>query len=201
MRQTLALLAGVVIGALALGAARFAFVPIPHPPHFHANFAVFVDGARLDLSGDRFMEDVAACSVGERVLPRSRVHLHDNDADVVHVHHQGVTWGHLFENLGMGLGEGYLALADGRVLTEEGGKTLKFVVNGQPQFAVHGELVRSGDRVLISYGPESEAEVVRTHFPAVAANAEEFNSRPDPASCAGAHEATLSERLRHAFFG
>ena len=200
MRQTLAVLVGVVIGALALGAARFALVPVPHPPHFHANFAVFVDGARLDLSGDRFMEDVAACSVGEQVLPKNRVHLHGNDADVVHVHHDGVTWGHLFANLGMGLGDDYLALADGRVLTAGGGKTLKFVANDRPQFSVDGELIRSGDRVLISYGAESEAEVLRTQLPAVASNAEEFNARADPASCSGSHEATLSERLRHAFF-
>ena len=201
MRQTLVALAGVVIGVVALGAARFALVPIPHPPHFHANFAVFVDGARLDLSGDRFMEDVAACAVGEQVLPRNRVHLHANDADVVHVHHEGVTWGHLFENLGMGLGESYLALADGRVLAEGEGRTLKFLMNDRPQFSIHGELIRSGDRVLVSYGTETEEEVARTQLPAVASNAEEFNTQADPASCSGSHEATFSERLRHAFFG
>jgi hypothetical protein len=33
-------------------------------------------------------------------------------------HHEGVTWGHLLANLGFGVGEDYLALDDGPVLTE-----------------------------------------------------------------------------------
>jgi hypothetical protein len=63
------------------------------------------------------------------------------------------------------------------------------------------ELIRSADRLLISYGPESEAELLRTQFPQVASDAEEYNQRPDPASCSGAHEATLWDRVRHAFVG
>ena len=201
MKQILSVLGGVVAGVLLLGAARFALVPMPHPPHYHANFAVFVDGARVDLSGDRYMEEISACVTGAEVQPRGRAHLHSGDHDVVHVHHDGVTWGHFLANLRYGLGDDYLAVDGGPLLTETGGKTLKLILNGQPQFAVDGELIRSGDRLLISYGAESEAEVIRTQFPVVAANAEEFNQRNDPAACAGSHEATLGDRLRHAFVG
>jgi hypothetical protein len=193
--------AGAALGVAGLVAARFLLVPAHHAPHYHANFAIFVDGTRLDLSGDRYMEEVSACTTGEEVLPRSRAHLHGNDPDVAHVHHDGVTWGHLLANLNLGLGDDYLALDGGPVLTEGAGKTLKLVLNGQPQFAVDGELIRSGDRLLISYGAESEEEVARTQFAAVASNAEEFNQRDDPAACAGAHEAGFWERMRHAVAG
>jgi hypothetical protein len=197
----LAALSGVVGGVVLLAAFRFAWVPADEHTHYHANFAVFVDGQRLDLSGDEYMEEISACKVGETVQPTQRVHLHSNNPDVVHVHHEGVTWGHLFTNLGMGLGEEYLALDDGPVLTEGEGRTLKVVLNGQPQFAVDNQLIRSGDRLLVSYGPASEEEVVASQFPAVADNAEEYNQRQDPAACAGAHETTLWDRVRHAFAG
>jgi hypothetical protein len=197
----LAAILGLVVGVLALAAFRLVFIPMERPTHYHANFAIFVDGKRVDLSTDEYMEDVATCAVGETVLPISRAHLHSNNPDVAHVHHEGVTWGHLLMNLGFGLGEEYLALDEGPVLTEGEGRTLKFILNGRPQFAVHNELIRSGDRLLISYGPESEAEVLRTQFPRVASNAEEYNQRRDPAGCSGPAETTLWDRIRYAFVG
>lgn len=192
---------GILLGVVGLAAFRLAFAHPAEPTHFHANFALYVDGARVDLSGDEYMEDVAACAMGETVLPRSRVHLHNNNPDVAHVHHPGVTWGHLFANLGMGIGATYIADKDGAVLTAGDGRTLKFVLNGRPQFAIHNELIRPGDRLLVSYGGESEAEVVQTQFPRVADDAEEFDARDDPAGCAGAHRMTLWERIRYAFAG
>lgn len=200
--KALPLLVGAVLGALALVAARVALVHPPEHTHFHANFAVFVDGRRVDLSAPRFMEEVSACTAaGETVLPRSRAHLHNGDADVAHIHHEGVTWGHLMANLGMGLGARHLALADGTVLTEGGGRTLKFVLNGKPQFAVHNELIRSGDRLLVSFGAEAPADALARQFPQVAANAESFNSRPDPAGCSGPETHTVWDRIRHAVAG
>jgi hypothetical protein len=139
--------------------------------------------------------------LGETILPAARAHLHNNNPDVAHVHHEGVTWGHLLSNLGFGIGEKYLVLDGGRMYTAGEGRTLKFILNGQPQLSVRNELIRSGDRLLISYGPESEEEALRTQFPTVVSTAEEYNERPDPAGCSSAHEATLLDRVRHAFAG
>lgn len=181
MRTLSAVLLGILVGILALVAFRFAFAAPEPPTHFHANWAVWVDGQRLDLTGDRFMEDVSACQIVGKVLPTQRVHLHNHDMAVVHVHQPGVTWGHLLANLGMGIGQRYLALADGTLRVDSAGRTLKVVPNGRPESVIDNQLIRSGDRLLISYGPESAAEVLRTQFPRVAANAEEFNRKPDPA--------------------
>lgn len=192
---------GILLGVAGLAAVRLAFVHPAEPTHFHANFALYVNGERVDLSGDEYMEDVTACTAGETVLPRARVHLHNNDPDVAHVHHEGVTWGHLFTNLGMGVGKTYVVTRAGAVLTAGGGRTLKFVLNGRPQLAIHNELIRRGDRLLVSYGGESEAVVLRDQFPRVASDAREFDARDDPAGCAGSHRMTPWERIRHAFVG
>jgi hypothetical protein len=199
--KVLYLVLGILLGLGGLIAFRLAVAHPEEPTHFHANFALYIDGARVDLSGDEYMEDVSSCATGETVLPRSRAHLHNNDPDVAHVHHEGVTWGHLFTNLGFGLGGTYIANRAGDVLTAGDGRTLKLVLNGRPQFAVHNELIRPGDRLLVSYGRESGADVLREQFPRVANNAREFDARDDPAGCAGNHRMTLWDRIRYAFTG
>lgn len=191
---------GALLGAALLAAARFAFAPWPEPPHYHANWALFVEGKRLDLSSDRYMEDVAACSAAGQILPSQRVHMHDNNPDVVHVHHHGVTWGHFLQNLEFGLGDDYLITDGGRRLFEEGDRTLKFVVNGFFVDDLDDRLIDSGDRVLISFGPESPEAVLETQFSRVARDAEEYNRRQDPAGCAGAAETGFGERLRRAIW-
>jgi hypothetical protein len=201
MKQGAYLAAGVLLGALLLAGARFAFVHEAQPVHYHANFAVFVDGERLDLSGDEYMEEVTHCNAGAGMSPTERVHLHDNVPDVVHVHHDGVTWGHLFYNLGMTLGQRSITTRDGTLYRAGEGGALRFVLNGRPELSVHNTPIRSGDRLVVSYGAASEAEVLQREYPQVPANAEEYNHRPDPAGCAGAHRRTVGDRLRHAFTG
>lgn len=66
--------------------SRVSFSARGKSPRYHANWAVFVNGERLDLSSDRYMEEVAACGAGHQVLPTQRVHMHGNDDDVVDVH-------------------------------------------------------------------------------------------------------------------
>src|SRR5918992_596198 len=99
--------------------------------------AVVAEGQRLDLSADHFMVDVAACaSDPSNVAPTSRVHLHNNDPDVVHVHHPGATWGHLLANLRMVLGDRVLMTREGRLYAADDTRTLKFILNGRPEFSV-----------------------------------------------------------------
>ena len=193
---------GLVAGVALLGAARFVALPEPAAVHYHANWAVMLNGARLDLSGDRYMEDVASCyaSGTNNIAPRERVHMHGNDADAVHVHAPGVTWGHFLANLGFGIGDDYLVTDDGARYVTGPADTLRFIVNGQPVPSIRNRLIVSGDRLLVSYGPEPVDEVLRTGFPRVASTAERLNSLPDPASCSGPAHETTGDRLRRAFW-
>lgn len=202
MRTQLAAGAGIVTGIIALAAFRLAFAAPEPPIHYHANFAIFVEGERLDLSGDRHMQDVAACAGDVRdVPPPSRVHLHNNDPDVVHVHHAGATWGHLLANLRFVLGDRVLVTSDEDVLVAGGGRTLKFILNGRPEMSVYNRTIRPRDRLLISFGSDSEQEVMASEFPLVASTAARFDEVRDPSGCGGPEEPTLGERIRHAFIG
>ncbi len=203
MSPRITALAAFTAGVLALAAARFVLAPAPHVTHHHANWAVFVHGERLDLSADRFMEDVAACVTSpEAIRPQDRVHLHENDPDVVHVHHPAATWGQLLANLGMAAGPDYLFTPDGTRHLAAGDSAVTFVRNGERIYDLSNEPVNSLDRVVISFGTEQPEEVLAEQFSQVADNAAEHNEKADPAACMGGHEAeSLGERLKRAFLG
>jgi hypothetical protein len=194
---------GMALGVFALGVARFLFISPLEATHFHANWAIYIDGERLDLSDQRYMEEVASCyTVDGNVTPQSRIHMHEGNHDVVHIHDQGVTWGHLAGNLGIGLGEGYLILRDGtRIFDGEDGR-FTYILNDRVLTSIHNELVASEDRLLISYGAESLDELGDHRFPLVATTAGEYNTREDPPTCSGSGEPPgFWERLRSAFWG
>lgn len=192
---------GAVAGVLGFGLVRLALLAPEPVVHHHANWAVFVDGARLDLSGERYMEDVASCKADPTaVYPEDRVHMHNGNADVVHVHDSGATWGHLLANLGFGIGDDYLFTDRGARYAAGGGKSLKFVLNGRVVPSIRNEVVNSEDRLLISFGAEPAEEAARSQFPRVASSAGEYNHKPDPAGCSGAGHETFGDRLRRAFW-
>ena len=190
-------------GVLFLGGLRLAAAPLNRTTHYHANWAIYVDGERLDLSGDRYMEEIGACSASAAgIRPEDRVHMHENNQDVVHVHHDGATWGHLMANLDMALGDEFLVAANGERFEAGDGRSLVFVLNGIPVPSVHNRVIASGDRLLVSWTSASPREVVEGEFPAVASNAPEYNEMMDPSSCSGGHgELPLLTRLRLAFWG
>jgi hypothetical protein len=197
------LLLGAIVGVLLFVAARFFFLPPPPSVHYHANFALFVDGQRVDLSGDHYMEDVTACAGDPAgIRPQDRAHLHNHEADVVHVHHNAATWSALFTNLGFGLGDDYLILDDGRrFFSGEEGRSVKFFLNGEQVLEMANRTIRSEDRVLVSVGTETPEQALATQYATVASTAGEYNTRQDPAGCAGnMRQLTVRERLQRAIW-
>ncbi|MEX0912246.1 MAG: hypothetical protein WD737_07770 [Gemmatimonadota bacterium] len=191
---------GLLLGIVVFGAARFVAQPPHEHVHYHANWAIFVDSVRLDLTANRYMEDVLQCTADPSLQrPEDRVHMHENNHDVVHVHASGVTWGHLLANLGFGIGDDYLITDSGRYESGEE-RSLRFVLNGSPMRSIRNLQIDDRDRLLISFGAEATAEVVETQFPLVGDDAGEFNTMPDPASCSGQEEETLGARLRRAIW-
>jgi hypothetical protein len=197
----LLLLAGAVAGILVFGLVRLAFLKPDSPTRYHANWAVFVDGKRLDLADERYMEDVVRCKADPtRVDPEDRVHLHNMNPDVVHVHDGGATWGHLLANLGFGVGDNYLFTDTGERYLATPQRRLKFILNGREVASIRNLVIGNRDRLLISYGADPADVVARTEFPQVASTAGEHNEKPDPAGCSGAAEEGFADRLQRAFW-
>jgi hypothetical protein len=187
---------GLLCGVLIMVAIRFAFI-VDDDTHYHANFGVFINSQRETFSGDTYYEEIAACSShsDDMILPKSRVHMHNNAFESVHVHDLGVTWGHFFANLGWDLDARTLSSKDASYTDGVNGK-LVFILNGREINSPYNELIKSEDKLLISFGNDDEA-ILDQQFNQISSNAAEINSKKDPSSCSGNYHNNFWERVKH----
>lgn len=114
--------------------------------HEHADFALFVNGARVDFNDQRFLSTEA----NER---STSVHLHAPRTNVAHLHREQTTFDEFFLSLGMELRDDCLTLVAGEKLCNDATNTLRFMVNGVRVDKLQFEKMTDMGRVLVSYGP------------------------------------------------
>ncbi len=206
-RGVLKMVVGMVLGVVGVGAARFPTLPaLPSAegPHYHANFAVFLNGERLDLSAMHYMQDIAACKANpDLILAVERAHMHEGIHDIVHVHHEGATWGHFFANIGFALGDDFLITDRGERHFAEGDRTLKFIRDGFDMPSVFNNVIESEERLLISFGTESVEQILETQSTEIPSTANIFNQyHQDAGGCSASEPVpeTTGEKIRRAFW-
>lgn len=157
-----------------------------NPVHYHANFAVFIDGKEQDFSGDKFMH-IEPCSDEEEEHLEDldeRVHLHDNMGNVVHVHDTNVRWEDLFKNLNYKIK----------------GKNIRFYINGKEEKYGLQKIIQSNDKVLIAIGENKDLD---KEFEAVGSDVADYNSgKKTVESCGSSNKKrTFFQRFKIAFPG
>lgn len=193
--------AGLVLGALVILVIRFATYSV-HNTHYHANFAVYLNGQREEFKGPQYYEEVAACTAHGPIQPAQRAHMHDQINSVIHVHDDGVTWEQFFNNIGWYLGPNFIQTADGTMYTENGNNKLNIMLNGQnltDLTSIADQTIGDRDRLLISFGDISNAQLQK-EYQTVPSTAKHYDETPDPASCAGQlNKVTIGDRFKHLF--
>jgi hypothetical protein len=187
---------GLILGALVVFGLRFSLIKNDHV-HYHANFALYINGERDEFKAFTFYEEVAACEADHANNPKARTHMHDQVNNIAHVHDNGATWGNFFENLGYTLGDNLIKTDQGVFIDGAEGKKLTFIVNGQKVPTLANRVIQSEDAVLISYGNDDET-VLQIQQMSVTKNAHEFNLKADPAACSG-QKFDVKSRLQKAF--
>lgn len=195
------LISGLVLGAVIILAIRF-FTYSPVRVHYHANFAVYINGRREQFKGQRYYQEVAICSsTNDIATPQERAHMHDNVNSVVHVHDHAVTWGQFFENLGWYVGPDFIETADGHLYQASGDNQLHILINGQDYTGlspITDRTIGDRDRLLVSYGDVSNSDLQK-EYKSVPATAQKYDESQDPSSCAGSEKVTPADRLHHLF--
>lgn len=192
-RRLLQCVAFFLLGALTLITIRFITIE-KKETHYHANFAVFIDGKRFDFNNFIFYEEVQSCGGAELNNPRTRVHMHDNVNHVVHVHDTAATWGHFFTNLGMVNGDTvFKTNTDTYVETKE--KPIRFILNDAEVDMTANRTIVSEDVLLVSIGTVAD-EMLQEQYAQISKDAGEYNYRNDPSSCSGGQPLTVGERLK-----
>jgi hypothetical protein len=197
-KNILFLTLGIVIGVLALLVIRFVTY---NPPavHYHANFAVYINGRRELFKGPQYYQEVNVCSL-HGTTPLARVHMHDEVNNVVHVHAEAVTWGELFQNIGWGIGPDYLATPD-TIYAADGDNQLNVLLNGKNVSGITNiaqTVIHDKDQLLVSYGNESTTDLAQ-QFKTVGNSAAKYDTQKDTSACSGGEAPTTSERLHHLF--
>lgn len=192
---------GVLLGVVALLLVRF-FTYSPVRVHYHANFAVYINGQREQFKAAQYYQEVAVCSsTNDITAPQQRAHMHDNLNSVVHVHDHAVTWGQFFENLGWYVGPDFIQTADGTMYKNDGDLVLHVIINGQDYTGLTpltNMVIKDQSRVLVSYG-NIDDPTLQQEYKSVPSTAKHYDESQDPASCSGSEKITISDRLHHLF--
>ena len=156
------LLAVGILGLIGLivGYASYEFVTMDSnapgtPPgagklgdeHEHASVLVRIFGDKFDFAATTYQ------------IKSSWIHFEESDGNTVHRHSSGVTLGYLFETLGIGIDEDCYDFADGRQFCTNEDYSLKYFINGDSVNSINDYVVQDDDRILISYGGETEEQI------------------------------------------
>lgn len=151
-------------------------VPNPDPNHTHADFAVWVNGQKLDFAKQIYMSE--EYHEGEDLVPlanelRKYLHLHDGIGHVLHRHKPGLTIGEFFASLGLPMTGICLTLDDVQYTTldkgwkESFGITKELCANGKFRWTMAlndlvvpmnpGYVPNDLDKIMLSYGASDTA--------------------------------------------
>ncbi|MDB5168918.1 MAG: hypothetical protein JWO41_274 [Candidatus Saccharibacteria bacterium] len=192
-------IAGLLLGALVILGVRF-FSYAPEHVHYHANWAVYLNGTRDEFKAPQYYQEVNICSAdGGITIPQQRAHMHDEINSVVHVHDHAVTWGQFFDNLGWSVTNDLIETDDGTVYRNDDTNKVNIWINGQDYTglgSIADRVIKDEDRLLISYGP-SDQTVLTKEFASVPKTAHHYDVTKDPASCSAGEAVTTKDRLKH----
>jgi len=124
--------------------------------HEHADFAVVIRGQQFDFGQKQFI------STAEKELSPN-VHIHSPRHTVIHIHREQTTWDEFFRSLGFELTDTCITLPAGERYCNTATEKLKFVVNGVRIDSIMFEDLQGLSRVLISYGPETDDQVMQQY--------------------------------------
>lgn len=122
--------------------------------HHHFDLRVVVEGQATDFAQAKFQESK------DNPLNEG-IHFHDNNGEVVHIHKSGMTLNDLFTSFGMSLDRDCMKTEDGSTKCATGANKIQLFVNGQANTEFGAYRPKDLDRILVTYGAESDAEVAK----------------------------------------
>jgi len=188
---------GALLGVLLVLGIRFATYSPAHT-HYHANFAVYINGQRQEFKDSKYYQEVAACAAYDDITPIERAHMHNNENSVVHVHDHAVTWGQFFENLGWYVGDDFIK-TDKQLYVANGDSKLHIIINGQDYTdisSITNTVIKDDDQLLVSFGDLSR-KTIKQEYASIEDTAKHHDEVQDPASCSGHESPGFLERLKH----
>ncbi len=132
--------------------------------HIHADWKIYINGKALD---NTFFAPLAMDMSGQSKITSSFIHVDkssgdngdpslEKTGDVIHMHATGVPLWIFFDSVSMEFNKECLSLPTGEKFCNDGKKTLKVYVNGKPNDQWEKYVFSDLDKILISYGDETD---------------------------------------------
>ena len=156
------LLAAGILGIVAviIGYSIFVFVTMeasgPGIPegagklgdeHEHASLLVRIFGDKFDFAVPSYQ------------IKSSWIHFEESDGKTIHRHSSGVNLEHLFESLNIVIDDKCFSFPDGRQFCTNEDYSIKYFINHEMVDDIRDYVIKDEDRILISYGSESQEEI------------------------------------------
>ena len=160
-RKTTLMAAGILaLIAVIVGYSSYVFVTmdanVPGAPpgagklgdeHVHSSLLVRIFGDKFDFSVPSYQ------------IKSSWIHFEESDGTTIHRHATGVTLGYLFDSINIDINKQCYIFPDGRQFCTNEDYSLKYYINHQPVSSINDYVFEDGDRILISFGPETPEQV------------------------------------------
>jgi hypothetical protein len=160
-RKTNLKAAGIlVIIAVIVGYSSYVFITmdanVPGAPpgagklgdqHEHASLLVRIFGDKFDFAVPSYQ------------IKSSWIHFEESDGTTIHRHSSGVTLGYLFDSINIGIDDECYIFPDGRKFCSNEDYSLKYYINHQRVSNINDYVFADGDRILITYGNETEEKI------------------------------------------
>ena len=115
--------------------------------HEHASMLVRIFADKFEFTSPAFQ------------IKNSWIHFEAQDGNSIHRHSSGVRLGYLFETLGIQLTDECFIFPDEREFCTNEDYSLKFYINHNIVQGIQNYILSEGDRILISYGNEDQAQI------------------------------------------
>ena len=155
----------------------------PDPNHTHADFAVWINGEKLDFSAEKYMpsEPAEPEETSSQFFPRAAahsgvihetseeaadhdnlqqyLHLHDGNGHIIHRHKPGLSIGDFFTSIGFTMTAECLTLDTGEEYCNNGKNHWKMFIN-EAEVAMNPSYVFADlDRILLTYSASDTAYI------------------------------------------
>ena len=153
-----AFLISLLLSACALPWGR-EYTQNPDPNHTHADFAVWMEGEKIDFSASKYMSGLPTNEETPDETDQYRhkhLHLHDEIGSLLHRHKPGLPIGEFLQSLGFTMSTQCLTLDSTVMICPESGKKWQMFVNGEqvPYDAAYA--FEDIDQILLTYGASAE---------------------------------------------
>ena len=146
----------VIVGWSAINFMNISTLSTPGSPpgagvfgdeHEHASMLVRIFADKFEFTSTAFQ------------IKSRWIHFEAQDGNTIHRHSSGVTLGYLFESLGIQLSDECFIFTDEREFCSSEDYSLKFYINHNIVQGIQNYVLNEGDRILISYGNEDQAQI------------------------------------------